>query len=76
LSSSTRAQLHESIQALQAAGAAVITGGRDLPGNGYRYASTLLRVSGKAFLSAPQDLQREAFGNEVMVVSLPIRTSC
>jgi NADP-dependent aldehyde dehydrogenase len=68
LSSSTRAQLHESIQALQAAGAAVITGGRDLPGNGYRYASTLLRVSGKAFLSAPQDLQREAFGNEVMVV--------
>jgi NADP-dependent aldehyde dehydrogenase len=68
LSSSTRAQLHESIQALKAAGAAIVTGGRDLPGNGYRYASTLLRVSGKAFLSAPQDLQREAFGNEVMVV--------
>lgn len=68
LSSSTRDQLHESIQALKSAGAVVVTGGRNLPGNGYRYASTLLRVSGKAFLSAPHDLEREAFGNEVMVV--------
>jgi NADP-dependent aldehyde dehydrogenase len=68
LSSSTRDQLHESIQALKAAGAAVVTGGRNLPGNGYRYASTLLHVSGKAFLSGPHDLQREAFGNEVMAV--------
>jgi NADP-dependent aldehyde dehydrogenase len=68
LSSSTRDQLHESIRALKAAGATVVTGGRNLPGNGYRYASTLLHVSGKAFLSAPHDLQREAFGNEVMAV--------
>jgi NADP-dependent aldehyde dehydrogenase len=68
LSSSTRDQLHESIQALQAAGAAVVTGGRNLPGNGYRYASTLLRVPAKTFLAAPHDLQREAFGNEVMAV--------
>jgi alpha-ketoglutaric semialdehyde dehydrogenase len=68
LSSSSREQLNESIEALKAAGAAVVTGGRNLPGKGYRYASTLLRVSGKAFLTAPHDLQREAFGNEVMAV--------
>jgi alpha-ketoglutaric semialdehyde dehydrogenase len=68
LSSSTRDQLHESVEALKAAGAAVVTGGRNLPGAGYRYASTLLRVSGKTFVSAPHELQREAFGNEVMAV--------
>jgi NADP-dependent aldehyde dehydrogenase len=68
LSSTTRDQLDESIQALQGAGATLLTGGRKLPGNGYRYASTLLRVSGKAFLAQPEELQREAFGNEVMAI--------
>ncbi|MGA7352478.1 MAG: aldehyde dehydrogenase (NADP(+)) [Acidobacteriaceae bacterium] len=68
LSASSREQLNDSIEALKAAGAVVVTGARNLPGNGYRYASSLLRVSGKTFLSAPHDLQREAFGNEVMVV--------
>jgi NADP-dependent aldehyde dehydrogenase len=68
LSSTTRDQLHESVQALKAAGATIVTGGRNLPGNGYRYASTLLRVTGKTFISAPHELQREAFGNEVMAV--------
>jgi NADP-dependent aldehyde dehydrogenase len=68
LSSTTRDQLHESVQALKAAGATIVTGGRNLPGKGYRYASTLLRVTGKTFISAPHKLQREAFGNEVMAV--------
>jgi alpha-ketoglutaric semialdehyde dehydrogenase len=68
LSSSTREQLHESIEALNAAGAVILAGGKKLPGDGYRYASTLLRVSGKTFISAPHELQREAFGNEVMAV--------
>jgi alpha-ketoglutaric semialdehyde dehydrogenase len=68
LSSTTRDQLHESIEALQKAGATLVTGGKNMPGNGYRYASTLLRVPGKTFVSAPHELQREAFGNEVMVV--------
>jgi len=68
LSSTTRNQLHESIESLQRAGATLVTGGRNLPGAGYRYASTLLRVSGKTFLSRPHDLQREAFGNEVMAL--------
>lgn len=68
LSRSSREQLNASIEALQRAGATLVTGGKNVPGNGYRYASTLLRVSGKAFLAKPEELQAEAFGNEVMVV--------
>lgn len=68
LSSTTRDSLNESVKALQAAGATVVTGGKNLPGKGYRYASTLLRVPGKTFLATPHELQREAFGNEVMAV--------
>lgn len=68
LSSSGRNQLHESIQALQQAGAKVVTGGKNVPGAGYRYEATLLQVSGKAFLASPEELQREAFGNEVMTI--------
>src|SRR5581483_9000339 len=68
LSSTTRDQLHQSVEALQKAGAKLLTGGKNVPGKGYRYASTLLRVSGKAFLAAPEELQREAFGNEVMAI--------
>ena len=68
LSSSTREQLHASIGALERAGATLVTGGQPVPGSGYRYASTLLQVSGKGFLAQPEELQREAFGNEVMVV--------
>ncbi|HZZ40661.1 MAG TPA: aldehyde dehydrogenase (NADP(+)) [Acidobacteriaceae bacterium] len=68
LSSGGREQLHASIDALQYAGAKVVTGGKNVSGKGYRYAATLLRVSGKAFLTSPEELQREAFGNEVMVL--------
>ena len=68
LSSTTRDQLHESIEALQQAGATLLTGGKNVPGKGYRYSSTLLRVSGKNFLKAADGLQREAFGNEVMAI--------
>jgi alpha-ketoglutaric semialdehyde dehydrogenase len=68
LSSTTRDQLHASVEALQHAGATLLTGGKNVPGNGYRYASTLLRVAGKAFLAAPEELQQEAFGNEVMAI--------
>jgi len=68
LSGTTRQQLHESVEALQKAGATLLTGGRNVPGPGYKYASTLLRVSGKRFATAAHELQREAFGNEVMAV--------
>jgi 2,5-dioxopentanoate dehydrogenase len=68
LSASGREQVHATVEALQHAGAKLVTGGRNVPGKGYRYAATLLRVSGNAFLADPEALQREAFGNEVMVV--------
>jgi NADP-dependent aldehyde dehydrogenase len=68
LSSTTRDQLHESVEALQHAGATLLTGGKNVAGKGYRYTSTLLRVSGKDFLKTAHELQREAFGNEVMVI--------
>ena len=35
---------------------------------GYRFANTLLRVSGEQFLAAPETLQTEAFGNASLVV--------
>jgi len=68
LSSTSREQLNESIGALQQAGAKLLTGGKNVAGKGYRYASTLLRVSGPQFLAETEELQREAFGNEVMVI--------
>ncbi|HVV46657.1 MAG TPA: aldehyde dehydrogenase (NADP(+)) [Bryobacteraceae bacterium] len=68
LSSTSRDSLHESVEALQHAGAKLLTGGKNVPGKGYRYMSTLLRVSGKEFLAAAEELQREAFGNEVMAI--------
>jgi 2,5-dioxopentanoate dehydrogenase len=68
LSSTSREQLNESIGALQQAGAKLLTGGKNVAGKGYRYASTLLRVSGQQFLAETEELQREAFGNEVMVI--------
>jgi alpha-ketoglutaric semialdehyde dehydrogenase len=68
LSSTSRDSLHASIEALQHAGAKLLTGGKNVPGKGYRYTSTLLRVSGKAFLAEAEELQREAFGNEVMTI--------
>jgi len=55
-----------SIQALRQAGADLVTGGLPLPGN--KFANTLLRVSGNTFLSAPQTLQTEAFGNASLLV--------
>jgi 2,5-dioxopentanoate dehydrogenase len=68
LSKAGRKQLHEGVQALTAAGAQLVTGGDNAPGEGYRYANTLLRVSAAQFLAAPHDLQREVFGNATLVV--------
>jgi len=68
LSGSGRQQMNETVEALQHAGAKLLTGGKNTPGKGYRYAATLLEVSGNAFLANPEELQREAFGNEVMVL--------
>jgi NADP-dependent aldehyde dehydrogenase len=68
LAKAVRERLDESIQAICKAGAEVVTGARNLPGSGYRYANTLLRVDGNTFLTKPGEFLREAFGNEVLAV--------
>ncbi len=68
LSSGVAKSLHAGVQTLQAAGAHLLTGGQPVPGPGYRYGNTLLRVSGAEFLQAPEKLQTEAFGNESLLV--------
>jgi alpha-ketoglutaric semialdehyde dehydrogenase len=67
LSSGVLRSLGESVSALQAAGASLVTGGAPAA-SGYRFCNTLLRVSGDAFLAAPGRLQTEAFGNAALFV--------
>ncbi len=62
------ASIEQGIAALVAHGAKIVAGGRALEGSRYAFASTLLRVSGGAFLASPQGLQTEAFGAVNLVV--------
>jgi NADP-dependent aldehyde dehydrogenase len=68
LSSGVARNLAASVKTLQATGAELVCGGSLLPGPGFRFANTLLRVSGEKFLAAPEKLQTEAFGNASLVV--------
>jgi alpha-ketoglutaric semialdehyde dehydrogenase len=68
LSSAVARALAAGVQTLQSAGAHLVTGGRAVDGAGYRYANTLLRVSGDEFLAAAAQLQTEAFGNASLLV--------
>ena len=70
LSGAVWEQLDQSIAKLRKAGAELVSGGKKLPGEGYRYANTLLRLSGKQFLEEPETFQHEAFGNEVLAVTV------
>lgn len=58
----------ESIRRLVACGAEVLTGGGAVPGPGYRFQPTLLRVDGQRFLDDPESLQTEAFGPATLAV--------
>jgi len=58
--------ISEAVKQLTAHGAELVVGGEAVAGPGFRYANTLLRVSGDQFLMHPEALQTEAFG----VVSL------
>lgn len=60
--------LDDAVVALRQAGAEVVTGGLAGGAPGFRYANTLLRVSGKRFLQNPAQLQTEAFGNATLAV--------
>lgn len=74
LSATGRERLHASITALRDAGAERITGGEFVPGAGYRYASTLLRIPAEQFLAAPEAFQQEAFGNAVLAITVANET--
>ncbi len=56
------------ITVLQQNGAEIVTGGQEVEGVGYRFANTLLRVSGEKFLENPDALQTEAFGTVSLLV--------
>jgi 2,5-dioxopentanoate dehydrogenase len=68
LSAAGRKQLQQGVTALTAAGAQLVTGGDLAPGEGYRYANTLLRATAAQFLASPHALQREIFGNATLAV--------
>ena len=68
LSSGGLRQMESGVAALTAAKAHLVTGGKAIDAPGYRYANTLLRVSGSEFLSKPQELQHEVFGNVTTAV--------
>jgi 2,5-dioxopentanoate dehydrogenase len=68
LSAAGRKQLNQGVAALTSAGAQLVTGGDNAPGEGYRFANTLLRATAARFLAAPHELQREIFGNATLVV--------
>jgi NADP-dependent aldehyde dehydrogenase len=68
LSAAGPKQLNEGVAALTKAGAKLVTGGDNAPGDGYRYANTLLTATAAQFLAAPHDLQREIFGNATLAI--------
>jgi alpha-ketoglutaric semialdehyde dehydrogenase len=59
--------LAESVQTLRGAGAELVTA-PVASVDGARYPNTLLRVTGKQFLAAPETLQTEAFGSASLCV--------
>jgi alpha-ketoglutaric semialdehyde dehydrogenase len=70
LSAAGRDHLHQGVTTLIRAGAQLVTGAAPVPGEGFRYANTLLRTSGSHFLAAPHELQREVFGNATLIVTI------
>jgi len=73
LSAAGRKQLQQGVTALTTAGAKLVTGGDLAPGEGYRYANTLLRATAAQFLASPHDLQREIFGNATLAIVVSTR---
>ncbi len=68
LSRGVAQSLTANVARLIAAGAEVLVGGEPIAGAGYRFANTLLRVSGRKFLDDPAAVQTEAFGNASLLV--------
>jgi alpha-ketoglutaric semialdehyde dehydrogenase len=60
--------LVEAVATLRQAGARLLCGGEPVEGSAYRFANTLLQVSGEEFLQNPEALQTEAFGPVSLLV--------
>lgn len=63
-----REGLVEAVAALRKHGATLLCGGEPAEGPAYRFANTLLQISGDDFLKHPHELQTEAFGPVALVV--------
>lgn len=68
LSAAVRDSLAGAIEALQRAGAQLVTGEPRETGPGFRVPNTLLRASGDQFCADPDAFQIEAFGNASLIV--------
>ena len=68
LSRSVETSLVKSISILKDAGAQLLTGGSKLDGGRCAVANTVLKISGKQFLTDSHVFQTEAFGNAVLIV--------
>jgi alpha-ketoglutaric semialdehyde dehydrogenase len=60
--------LSDAVAVLKKHGAKILCGGDPLPGPAFRFANTLLSVSGEQFLGHPRELQTEAFGPVALLV--------
>lgn len=63
-----REGLVTAVATLRQHGAELLCGGEPLSGPAYRFANTLLQVSGDDFLKHPHELQTEAFGPVALLV--------
>lgn len=68
LAEGVRDGLVRAVAKLQQHGATLLCGGQPLPGPAYRFANSLLQVTGEKFLQAPEALQTEAFGPVALFV--------
>ncbi len=68
LSNNVLQDLKSSIKIMKAYGAEILTGGQEIKGKGYRFANTLICISGNVFLKNIKFLQIEAFGPSSLFV--------
>ncbi len=67
-SAAVRHNLAAAVQELISGGARLVTGGKTVGGPRIAFENTLLALTGKQFLAAPELFQKEAFGNAAMCV--------
>ena len=67
-SAAVRDELAAAIKQFIGAGAALMAGGRIMPGPRFACENTVLAISGSQFLRHPDIFQREAFGNACLMV--------